>query len=42
MTCHRVESCGMEKTMGPSIKSNCIDCHMPSRQMQSSLRPATR
>ena len=32
LTCHRVESCGMEKTMGPSIKSNCIDCHMPIEQ----------
>ncbi|MBB5317622.1 hypothetical protein [Tunturibacter empetritectus] len=22
----------MEKTMGPSIKGNCIDCHMPIEQ----------
>jgi hypothetical protein len=32
LTCHRVESCGVEKTMGPSIASNCIDCHMPVEQ----------
>lgn len=32
LACHRVESCGIEKTMGPSIKNNCIDCHMPVEQ----------
>ena len=29
LSCHRVESCGMSKTMGPKIAENCIDCHMP-------------
>ena len=29
LTCHRVESCGMSKTMGHKIVDNCIDCHMP-------------
>jgi Cytochrome c554 and c-prime len=29
LSCHRVESCGMAKTMGPKIAENCIDCHMP-------------
>jgi hypothetical protein len=29
LSCHKVESCGMSKTTGHSIASNCIDCHMP-------------
>ncbi|HTZ57863.1 MAG TPA: multiheme c-type cytochrome [Acidobacteriaceae bacterium] len=29
LSCHKVESCGMAKTMGPRIAENCIDCHMP-------------
>jgi Cytochrome c554 and c-prime len=29
LTCHRVESCGMAKTMGSKIANDCIDCHMP-------------
>jgi hypothetical protein len=29
LTCHQVQSCGMAKTMGKQIASNCIDCHMP-------------
>jgi hypothetical protein len=29
LSCHKVESCGMSKTMGPKIANNCIDCHMP-------------
>ena len=28
-TCHKWQSCGMAKTMGPKIRANCIDCHMP-------------
>jgi hypothetical protein len=32
LSCHRVESCGMEKKMGPRIAENCIDCHMPVEQ----------
>jgi hypothetical protein len=32
LICHRVESCGIEKKMGPSIAKNCIDCHMPVEQ----------
>lgn len=30
--CHKVESCGMSKTMGHKIADNCIDCHMPIQQ----------
>lgn len=32
MTCHNTDHgsfCKMEKTIGASIKNNCIDCHMP-------------
>ena len=29
LTCHRWESCGVAKTIGHKIASNCIDCHMP-------------
>ena len=29
LSCHRVEGCGMFKTMGHKIAENCIDCHMP-------------
>jgi hypothetical protein len=29
LSCHRVESCGMAKTMGQKIAENCVDCHMP-------------
>jgi hypothetical protein len=29
LSCHRVESCGMSKTMGHKIADNCVDCHMP-------------
>lgn len=29
LSCHKVESCGMSKTMGHKIADNCIDCHMP-------------
>ncbi|HEY6375435.1 MAG TPA: multiheme c-type cytochrome [Edaphobacter sp.] len=29
LTCHQWQSCGVSKTKGPSIKNNCIDCHMP-------------
>jgi hypothetical protein len=32
LTCHRVESCGMEKKIGATIANNCIDCHMPVLQ----------
>lgn len=33
--CHKVENCGMARKLGPSIKSNCIDCHMPLEQTQA-------
>jgi hypothetical protein len=33
--CHKVESCGMAQKLGPKIKSNCIDCHMPLEQTQA-------
>jgi hypothetical protein len=29
LSCHRVESCGIAKTMEHKIADNCIDCHMP-------------
>jgi hypothetical protein len=29
LTCHQWQSCGVAKTMGHRIPSNCIDCHMP-------------
>jgi hypothetical protein len=29
LTCHLWQSCGVAKTMGHRITSNCIDCHMP-------------
>jgi hypothetical protein len=29
LRCHKMESCGMAKTMGSKIADNCIDCHMP-------------
>lgn len=32
LSCHRVESCGMEKKIGLKIAENCIDCHMPVLQ----------
>jgi Cytochrome c554 and c-prime len=35
LSCHKGESCGMAKKLGPRIKSNCIDCHMPLEQTQA-------
>ena len=29
LACHQWQSCGVAKTMGHRIASNCIDCHMP-------------
>lgn len=29
LTCHRWQSCGVSRTLGKAIASNCIDCHMP-------------
>ncbi len=29
LACHRWESCGVAKTLGHKITSDCIDCHMP-------------
>lgn len=29
LTCHRWQSCGVAKKIGPRIADNCIDCHMP-------------
>ncbi len=31
LSCHRVESCNMSKTLGRKIAANCIDCHMPEQ-----------
>lgn len=28
--CHEPQVCGMSSTLGEEIKTNCIDCHMPS------------
>jgi hypothetical protein len=30
--CHVAKSCGVERTLGPKIAKNCIDCHMPVQQ----------
>ena len=35
LSCHRVESCGIERKLGPTIANNCIDCHMPVQQTQA-------
>jgi len=35
LSCHKEESCGMVRKLGPQIKSNCIDCHMPLEQTQA-------
>jgi hypothetical protein len=32
LTCHQIESCGMERKLGPEIVNKCIDCHMPVEQ----------
>jgi hypothetical protein len=32
LTCHRIQSCGMEKKLGMKIADKCIDCHMPVEQ----------
>jgi hypothetical protein len=31
LSCHQATACGMAKTLGPKIASNCIDCHMPNQ-----------
>jgi Cytochrome c554 and c-prime len=31
LNCHQAKACGMEKTLGPKIAENCIDCHMPKQ-----------
>jgi hypothetical protein len=28
LTCHKVENCGMSKTLGSKIVGNCVGCHM--------------
>jgi hypothetical protein len=30
-TCHNVDVCDMAPELGPTIRDNCIDCHMPRR-----------
>jgi hypothetical protein len=32
LKCHKVTACGITKTLGLTIESNCIDCHMPVEQ----------
>lgn len=29
LKCHQPHDCGVAKKIGPSIRNNCIDCHMP-------------
>jgi hypothetical protein len=29
LSCHRIEDCGLSKTLGHSIAKGCIGCHMP-------------
>lgn len=29
LTCHREQACGRYRSMGKSIRSKCIECHMP-------------
>jgi hypothetical protein len=32
LQCHRQEQCGMFPSMGTTIATNCIDCHMPIQE----------
>jgi hypothetical protein len=32
LTCHKVESCGKFASLGHTIDTRCIDCHMPLQQ----------
>jgi hypothetical protein len=29
LTCHRAQACGKYRSMGQSIRSKCVECHMP-------------
>jgi predicted CXXCH cytochrome family protein len=29
LTCHTMHACGKFKTLGASIRTECVDCHMP-------------
>lgn len=29
LTCHEMRACGRYKTLGASIRTKCVDCHMP-------------
>jgi hypothetical protein len=35
LNCHRAQSCGLYKTMGPRIARNCIDCHMREEKVDA-------
>ncbi len=35
MECHQLEQCGKHERLGASIAENCIDCHMPFRDDES-------
>ena len=35
LACHASEDCGMQPELGHKIADNCIDCHMPGRQDQT-------
>lgn len=37
LKCHQEQQCGMQSTLGPKLRENCIDCHMP-RQATANLR----
>lgn len=34
MDCHESQQCGLAARLGARIEENCIDCHMPSRDLQ--------
>ena len=31
LKCHQENQCGMHENLGPKLRENCIDCHMPKR-----------
>ncbi len=35
LKCHQEEHCGMQETLGPKLKDNCVDCHMPKRATEN-------
>lgn len=35
LKCHQEKQCGMHETLGPKLKENCVDCHMPKRATEN-------